>query len=144
MANALAELDRANADFYRANYKSFAAKYNEKLKQWKGVNLRGRKYVAYHNLFAYLANDQGFQVVDYMEPKPGIPPSAAHIEKLIEEMKRSKPDGILVTPAHGLKEAQFLGARTGVKVITLPQDVGAMPGTDDWFAFMDKVMAALR
>ena len=144
MANDLAELDRSNADFYRTNFKGFAARFHEKQKQWKTLNLKGKKYVAYHKLFAYLASDYGFQVTGYMEPKPGIPPSAAHIEKLIEEMKRNRPDGILVTSSHGLKEAEFLGARTGVKVIVLPQDVGAMPGSDDWFAFMDKVMATLR
>jgi zinc/manganese transport system substrate-binding protein len=144
MSRALGELDRSNADFYRANYSRFAARFNEKQRQWKGANLRGRKYVAYHNLFAYLAAENGFQIIAFMEPKPGIPPSAAHIEQLIEEIKRSKPDGILVTSDHGLKEAQSLGARTGVKVIVLPQDVGAMAGTDDWFAFMDKVMSSLR
>ena len=42
--------------------------------------------------------EYGFQIIGYIEPKPGIPPSAAHIESLIEEMKGSKPDGILVTP----------------------------------------------
>jgi zinc/manganese transport system substrate-binding protein len=144
MANALAALDRANSDFYKANYKSFAARFNEKQKQWKALNLKGKKYVAYHKLFGYLANDHGFQIIDYMEPKPGIPPSAAHIEMMIEEMKSNKPSGILVTSSHGLKDAESLGAKTGVKVIILPQDVGAMPGTDDWFAFMDKVLAAFR
>ena len=144
MSNALASLDRSNADLYKANYKAFAARFNEKQKQWKMLNLKGKKYIAYHKLFGYLANDYGFQIVDYMEPKPGIPPSAAHIEKLIEEMKSAKPNGILVTSSHGLKEAESLGAKTNVKVITLPQDVGALPGTDDWFAFMDKVLAAFR
>ena len=144
MANALANLDRANADFYKANYKIFSARFNDKQKQWKTINLKGKKYIAYHKLFGYLANDYGFQIVDYMEPKPGIPPSAAHIEKLIEEMKSAKPNGILVTSSHGLKEAESLGAKTGVKVLSLPQDVGALPGTDDWFAFMDKVLAAFR
>jgi zinc/manganese transport system substrate-binding protein len=144
MANALASLDRANADIYRANYKGFATKFSEKQKQWKALNLKGKKYVAYHKLFGYLAHDYGFHIIDYMEPKPGIPPSAAHIEKLIEEMKHTRPSGILVTSSHGLKEAESLGAKTGVKVVVLPQDVGAMPGTDDWFAFMDKVLAALR
>jgi len=144
MANALASLDRVNADLYKANYKAFATRFNEKQKQWKALNLKGKKYIAYHKLFGYLANDYGFQIVDYMEPKPGIPPSAAHIEKLIEEVKSAKPNGILVTSSHGLKEAESLGAKTGVKVIALPQDVGAMPGTDDWFAFMDKVLAAFR
>jgi len=144
MANALASLDRANADLYKANYKAFAARFSEKQKQWKALNLKGRKYITYHKLFGYLANDYGFQIVDCMEPKPGIPPSAAHIEKLIEEMKSTRPNGILVTSSHGLKEAESLGAKTGVKVISLPQDVGALLGTDDWFAFMDKVLAAFR
>jgi zinc/manganese transport system substrate-binding protein len=144
MANALTNLDRSNADLYKANYKAFTARFNEKQKQWKTLNLKGKKYIAYHKLFGYLANDYGFQIVDYMEPKPGIPPSAAHIEKLIEEMKGNKLNGILVTSSHGLKEAESLGAKTGVKVIVLPQDVGAMPGTDDWFTFMDKVLAAFR
>ena len=59
-------------------------------------------------------------------------------------MKQNKPDGILVTPVHGLDEAESLAAKTGVKVIILPQDVGSMKGTDDWFAFMDTVISALR
>jgi len=59
-------------------------------------------------------------------------------------MKSDKPIGILVTPGYGLKESESLSARTGAKVVILPQDVGAMPGTDDWFAFMDTVLAALR
>jgi len=144
MADAMANLDRANADAYHANFRSFGARFNEHQKKWKTINLKEKKYIAYHKLFGYLEREYGFRIVDYIEPKPGIPPSAAHIEHLIEDMKRSKPDGILVTPAHGLKEAESLAARTGVKVIILPQDVGSMKGTDDWFAFMDTVIAAMR
>lgn len=143
MSDALADLDGANADFYRANYKSFAAKLKERQKQWGTLNLKGKKYVAYHKLFEYLAAEYGFQFVGFVEPKPGIPPSAAHIEKLIEDMKRSRPDGILVTPSYGLKEAESLAVKTGVKVIALPQDVGSVKGTDDWFAFMDNVLESL-
>jgi len=144
MSNALSDLDRANADFYRANYRSFAVKLSERQKQWHTVHLKGKKFIAYHKLFEYLAAEYGFKLVAFVEPKPGIPPSAAHIEKLIEEMKSSRPDGILVTPAHGLNEAESLAAKTGVKVIVIPQDVGSMKGTDDWFAFMDKVLTALQ
>jgi zinc/manganese transport system substrate-binding protein len=144
MANAMANLDRANADAYNANFRSFASRFNEHQKKWKAINLKGKKYIAYHKLFGYLEHEYGFRIVGYIEPKPGIPPSAAHIEQLIEMMKQSKPDGILVTPAHGLDEAESLSAKTGVKVIILPQDVGSMKGTDDWFAFMDTVIAALK
>jgi zinc/manganese transport system substrate-binding protein len=144
MSNALADLDRANADFYRTNFKGFAVKFAEKQKKWQSANLKGKKYVAYHHYFEYLAEEYGLLITDYVEPKPGIPPSAAHIEKLIVDMKSNRPDGILVTPSYGLKEAEALSAKTGVKVIALPQDVGAVKGADDWFAFMDKVLTALH
>jgi zinc/manganese transport system substrate-binding protein len=144
MSNALADMDRANADYYRANFKSFAAKFNERQKQWKAVNLKGKKFVAYHKLFEYLANEFGFKLVGYVEAKPGIPPSAAHVEKLIEDMKSNKPDGILTTSYYGKKEAESIAAKTGVKVIVLPSDVGSMKGTDDWFAFMDTILTSLK
>jgi zinc/manganese transport system substrate-binding protein len=144
MTNALADMDRANADFYRANFKAFAGKLNERQKQWKTVNLKGKKFVAYHKLFEYLANEFAFQLVGYVEAKPGIPPSAAHIEKLIEDMKNIKPGGILTTSYYGKKEAESIAAKTGVKVIVLPSDVGSMKGTDDWFAFMDKILTSLK
>jgi zinc/manganese transport system substrate-binding protein len=144
MADALADLDRTHADFYRQNFKGFAAKVEAHRKQWESVNLKGKEFVAYHRYFEYLAAEFGFRIVDYIEPKPGIPPSASHIEKLIENMKSDKPTGILVTPGYGLKESESLSARTGAKVVILPQDVGAMPGTEDWFSFMDTVLAALR
>jgi zinc/manganese transport system substrate-binding protein len=144
MTNVLAGLDRTNAEAYRSNFKAFAARFEEKRKQWNRPDLKGKRYVAYHHYFEYLAADYGFRIVEYVEPKPGIPPSAAHIEKLVSDMRSSKPDGILVTPSYGMREAEALSARTGVKVIVLPQDVGAVKGIDDWFAFMDTVLAALR
>jgi zinc/manganese transport system substrate-binding protein len=144
MARLLAEADKTNADIYLANYKAFAERMNEKKKEWSTIPLKGKKYVAYHKYFEYLAAEFGFQFIGYIEPKPGIPPSAAHIEELIQKMKDAKPAGILVTPAYGLQEAEFLSTKTGVKVILLPHDVGSMPGTDDWFSFMDKVITSLK
>lgn len=144
MTNALAEMDRSNAAFYRANFSSFAAKMNERQKQWHAVNLKGKRFVAYHKLFEYLAKEFGFQLVGYVEAKPGIPPSAAHIQNLIDAMKHNKPDGILTTSYYGRRESESISAKTGVKVVLLPSDVGAMKDTEDWFAFMDRVLAALR
>jgi zinc/manganese transport system substrate-binding protein len=144
MTDALAELDRANADYYRQNLKAFSAKFDQKQMKWQALGLKGKKFVAYHKLFEYLAADSGFRIVGYVEPKPGIPPSAAHVESLIESMKNDRPDGILTTSYYGKKESESIGGKTGVKVILLPGDVGAMERTDDWFSFMDMVLAALR
>jgi zinc/manganese transport system substrate-binding protein len=143
MTDVLAELDRANADTYRQNLKAFSAKFHQKQKEWQALGLRGKRFVAYHKLFEYLASEFGFQVVGYVEPKPGIPPSASYVEDLIESMKRDLPDGLLTTNYYGKKQTEFIGEKTGVKVMALPADVGD-EGTDDWFAFMDKTLATLQ
>jgi zinc/manganese transport system substrate-binding protein len=144
MTALLAEADKDNAGFYQENFKTFSERLRKKQKPWRAAPLKGMKYVAYHKLFEYLAAEFGLQFIGYIEPKPGIPPSAAHIEELIEAMKRAKPAGIVVTPVYGLKEAEYLSTKTGVKVIVLPNDVGSLPGTDDWFSFMDKIIAAMQ
>jgi ABC-type Zn uptake system ZnuABC Zn-binding protein ZnuA len=144
MTEALAGLDRANADFYRANFRGFAAALNDRQKQWKTRDLKGKKFVAYHKLFEYLAGEYGFQLVGYVEAKPGIPPSAGHIESLIESMKANRPSGLLTTSFYGKKESESIGSKTGVKVIVLPGDVGGMKGADDYVSFMDRVLTSLQ
>jgi zinc/manganese transport system substrate-binding protein len=143
MARVLAEADKANAGFYRANYKAFANRLKEKQKEWNS-SLRGKNFIAYHKYFEYLAHEFGFTILGYMEPKPGIPPTASHIEELIETMKQAKPSGILISPAYSLHEAESLSAKTGVKVIVLPHDVGSMDGTSDLISFWDKIITLLK
>ncbi|MEK6776465.1 MAG: metal ABC transporter substrate-binding protein [bacterium] len=143
MTAALSELDRADADFYRSNFQEFALKLKERQKEWHANQLQGKKFIAYHRLFEYLAFEFGFQITDYVEPKPGIPPSAGHIVTLMENIRRTKPDGLLTTEIYGMKESETLAAKTGIRVIVLPNDVGAS-GTTDWFDFMDKVLSSLK
>jgi zinc/manganese transport system substrate-binding protein len=124
---ALADLDRANADYYRQNLKAFSAKFDQKQMKWQALGLQGKKFVAYHKLFEYLAAEYGFRIVGYVEPKPGIPPSAAHVESLIESMKNERPDGILTTSYYG----GGVGAdrRETSRVILLPETSAPWRGT---------------
>lgn len=138
----LSELDAANAAFFKSNLQSFRDRLLEKQKEWGGKPLKGKKFIAYHRLFEYLAQDFGFQLIAYVEPKPGIPPSAGYLADLIEIIKRSKPEAILATEANGKKESQALGEKTGTKVIVLPNDVGN-PGAQDWFSLMDTIINSL-
>ncbi len=144
MARLLGDADKANAAFYRENYESFARRLKEKEKEWRMLPLKGRTFVAYHKYFEYLAHEFGFRIIGYIEPKPGIPPSAAHIEELVEAMKKENPAGILVTPAYGREEAESLSSKTGVKAVALPHDVGSLPGTYDLISFWDKVVSSLK
>ena len=143
MAGALSALDPSHADAYKANLSAFREKVRAKQKEWSALPTKGRRFVAYHKLFEYLAADFGFTITAYVEPKPGIPPSAAYIERLIETIRESRPDGILTTPIYGRKEVDFLAQKTGVRGIVVPHDVGATPGAKDWFSFMDQTLSAL-
>lgn len=139
-----AEIDSANAGRYRESFRKFAEQLKEKRKRWATLPLKGKKFVAYHKLFEYLAGEYGFRIVGYLEPKPGIPPSAAHLKGLLEMVQRDDPDGILAMLHYGRKESEAFGARSGLRVIILPSDVGSMPATDTWFDFMDKTLSALQ
>jgi zinc/manganese transport system substrate-binding protein len=143
MARALSELDPDNASFYQANATSFRTRLEEKRKVWSQKPLRGKKFIGYHKFFEYLANEYGFELVGYIEAKPGISPSANHMESLIGLAKRTGLDGILTTAYFSRPAPDFLSEKTGVKVIVVPHEVGATPAAKDWFSLMDQVFAAL-
>ena len=106
--------------------------------------MKGKKFLSYDKFFEYLANEFGFEILGYIEPKPGIPPSAGHMEKIIAMIKRTKPDAILATAFEGEEEVDFLSQKTGVRSIILPHDVGATAEAKDWFSFMDQVLETLK
>lgn len=143
MAERLAKIDPENESYYKKNFSEFQSRWQEKLVQWKSKNLAGKKFVSYHWLFSYLANDFGFQIVGCIESKPGIPPSSGEIQKIIETIGRTKPQAILSTVYTPKKPVEFVSGKTSLKIILMPHDVGSLPGTDDWFSFMDKVIQLL-
>jgi zinc/manganese transport system substrate-binding protein len=144
ITEALARVDPGNEGFYRSNLAAWQEKFKEKEKQWAAYTLKGKKFIPYHKFFEYLANEFGFEIIGYVEPKPGIPPSAGWVERIIELAKRMKPDAILTTSYYGTREVTFFSQKSGVKYIVVPHDVGATPACKDWFSLMDQVLAALE
>ena len=143
MAKALSELDPDYAAFYKSNAASFVAQIDARQKVWGKAPLKGKKFISYHKFFEYLANEYGFELVGYIETKPGIPPSANHMETLIDLARRTKLNGILSTAYQTTKATDFLSEKTGLRVIVVPHEVGSTPVTRDWFSLMDQVFAAL-
>jgi len=144
LAQSLAAADPGQAAFYKANLATFETKLKEKQKQWIAMPLKGKKFLAYHKFFEYLALEAGFQIICYIEEKPGIPPSAGYVEKLVETLKKSKPDGIISTGYNDQKVVEALARMTGVKSIVVPDDVGAASDIKDWFSLMDVVLKSLK
>jgi zinc/manganese transport system substrate-binding protein len=143
MAERLAQVDQANAGFYRDNAAHFSAQVDQKMKEWLGRKLKGKLFVAQHKFFEYLAAEFGFKIAGYLEDKPGIPPGSAHVQSLIARISQQKPTAILSTSYHDQKISHFVSSKTGVKTIVVPHDVGA-GGSTEWFSLMDRVIAALE
>ncbi|MBF0537923.1 MAG: zinc ABC transporter substrate-binding protein [Nitrospirae bacterium] len=141
ITDTLSRLDPADEAFYMANLASLRKQFDERQRQWSMVPLKGKKVVAYHALYDYLASDFGFTIIGYVEDKPGIAPSSRGVEQLIEVIKRAKPDKIITSVFYPKNEVQFISDKTGVPWVELPADV---ENGQDWFSFMDKVVSLLK
>ena len=101
--------------------------------------LKGKPLLTYHKDCSYFASRFGIQVVEYVEPKPGIQPSAKHLEELVERLKQGDVQVIVTRPFVEHRSTDSLAARTGVKVIILPLEVGGAPEAADYFKMFDYV-----
>src|SRR5437870_3951452 len=105
---------------------------------------RGAKVVTYHNSWPNFAKHFGLDVVAYVEPKPGVPPSPSHTFELINLMKQQHVKAILMEPYFDSKTPQSIAERTGAKLVVLyPSVGGAKSGTDDYFQLFDTNVANL-
>ncbi|HEU5181685.1 MAG TPA: metal ABC transporter substrate-binding protein [Candidatus Polarisedimenticolia bacterium] len=112
-----------------------------KLGGWLGKMqpVRGRPLVTYHKDYSYFAQRFGVKIVDYVEPKPGIPPSAKHLEELVGHLKSGAANLIVTRPFVEHRSTDLLTEKTGVKVITLPLEVGGAPEATDFFKLFDLI-----
>ena len=108
-------------------------------KRWKAAlaPYKGLKVVTYHRSWTNFADAFGLDVVGYVEPKPGIPPSPSHTLTLIQEMKRQNIKIILVEPYFDLKTPNAISRDTGAKVLVMPPSVGGVKEADDYLTLFD-------
>ena len=109
-----------------------------KLADWEQrlAFLEGAHLVAYHKLWEYAARRFGFELVDYIEDRPGIPPSPRHVGELQERIRREKIPLVLYSDLVHPDAPEKLAHRSGARALSLPQSVGSRPGTEDlasWF-----------
>ena len=142
IADHLSQVDPKSASQYKANLAQFNAKVDAKLGEWEKAlaPLKGSKLVTYHNDFVYFANRFGFQILETLEPKPGIAPSAAHLAKVIGTMKSGDGHVILVQPYQNRKTAETVARQADAVVVDVSQQPGAMKNTNTYVELMDTLV----
>jgi len=132
IADALAEVDAKNAETYRANLQKFTAALDAKMAGWRQTlaPFKGACIVAYHDSWPYFARDFGFKIDLFLEPKPGIPPTPAHLAEVIFKMKSENAHVIIVDPYLNRRTAETVARDTGAAVVDVTQFPGGLKGTD--------------
>jgi ABC-type Zn uptake system ZnuABC Zn-binding protein ZnuA len=103
----------------------------------------GRKVVTYHRSWPNFAKRFGLEVVGYVEPRPGIPPSPSHTFELVQMMRRENVKVVIVEPYFDLKTPNSIGSQTGAQVIVLLPSVGGEKEVTDYFKLFDYDIALL-
>jgi ABC-type Zn uptake system ZnuABC Zn-binding protein ZnuA len=139
IANKLAELDPEDAATFQARFQDFDKRLGAAEKNWEAqmAPYRGRKVVTYHKSFPNFVRHFGIDVVDYIEPRPGIPPTPQHTIAVIQKMKAENIKVELIEPYFDLKTPNSIASNTGAKVIVMLPSVGGEKQVTDYFKLFD-------
>ena len=113
---------------FNAAHDDFSARWSAATARWKAQrdSMEPLKLVVYHANWDYLAEWWGWSIVGSLEPKPGIPPSTAHLKALLGDVKTHGPDAVVYSAYQSDKPARWLGGQLDVPVFKLLSTV------DDW------------
>ncbi len=129
----------ADASYFTARYADFDRRLTAAEKVWdaKMAPYRGRKVITYHRSWPNFCERFGLDVVDYVEPKPGIPPSPSHTLDLINTIKREGIRLILIEPYFAPDTPRSIAEKTGSQVVTLMPSVGGVKEITDYLQLFD-------
>ena len=145
ICDGLVRVDPDHRSLYEGNLKKFDETIDAKTKEWteKMRPFAGAKVIAYHNEWPYFEQRFGLKVVDFLEPKPGIPPTPSQLLKVINEIKRDHIKVIIISPYFNTDSADLVARSTGAKVVTLATSVGANDQIKTYYDLFDYDIAQI-
>lgn len=145
IATSFCKLEPKSCDLFQANLKKFNERLDAKFAEWQKLlaPFRGREVVTYHNSWLYFAKRFGLKMDLFLEPKPGIPPSSAHLAEVITQMKADNVTVILTQPYQNRKTAEAVSGHTGATVVDFPTFPTKPSETyEDWMDGLVKSLTA--
>jgi ABC-type Zn uptake system ZnuABC Zn-binding protein ZnuA len=146
LLEAFARIDPDHTSDYETRRTVFVARLHAKLGEWQAMlaPLRGMPIVAYHNSWPYFARRFRLDLLDFIETKPGVPPSPAHLAGLIQTMRSRGAHLVIREPYDPGRDVAFVAGKAGAATATLAASVGALPAAGDYLALFDADVEALR
>ena len=141
----MAELDPANATYYRNRYKTFSTRWQAAILKWEtqAAPLKGIAIVEHHKNMEYLMSWLGMHEVGTLEPKPGVEPSAAHLSKLLRQLQTHPAKMILRAEYQDGRASSWLSERARIPAVVLPFTVGGNKQSGDLYGLFDSTIKIL-
>ena len=145
LAERMASLDRPQAAHYQAREKDFQQRWSAAVARWEqqAAPLKGMPLVLYHKDLSYLVQWLGMREAGSLEPKPGIPPSAAHLAGLLERLKREPARAVVRAAYNDPRAAEWLAERAKIPIVVVPYTVGGSDRAKDLFGLYDDTIGRL-
>jgi len=142
----LCQLDAEHAVYYQNRLEQFRQRWTTAAATWKKQSAapKGKSVVVSHKNFSYLIDWLEMKQVGSLEPKPGLPPTASHLNQLLANTKANELSLIIHTPYENDKAAQWLSSRTGTSVVQLPYTIGGDDQSDDLFGLYERTISLLN
>jgi zinc/manganese transport system substrate-binding protein len=139
IADKFSQLRPNDRAMFQQRLADFITRLDAAEKRWLAqmVPYKGTQVVSYHRSLPNFAARFGLDIIGYVEPKPGIPPSPQHTLDLINEMKRQNVKLVLVEPYFDLKTPNAIGRATGAEVLVILPSVGGNKEVTDYFKLFD-------
>jgi zinc/manganese transport system substrate-binding protein len=145
LSERMAQLDQPEAGYYRDRAKSFLERWQQATARWEkeAAPLKGMPLVVYHKDLSYLINWLGMREVGSLEPKPGLPPSTAHLGELLTKLQTNPAKVVVRSAYNDPRPAEFLAERAKIPAVMLPYTVGGTDKAKDLFGLYDDTLARL-
>ena len=145
LAARLQQVDAAHAAQYAQNAAAFQQKWQQAMARWntQAAPLRGLPVVSQHKAFAYLYDWLGLKEIAVLEPKPGVEPSAAHLQSVLATLKATPARMVVYSAYLDPKPSEWLSTNAGIPAVKLPFTVGGTDKAKDLFGLYDDTLARL-
>jgi zinc/manganese transport system substrate-binding protein len=141
----MAQLDAPEAPYYRDRAKSFLERWQMATVRWEqeGAALKGLPLVVYHKDLSYLVRWLGMREVGALEPKPGLPPTTAHLSELLSQLAKDPAKVVVRSAYNDPRPAAFIAERARIPAVMLPYTVGGSERAKDLFGLYDDTLSRL-
>jgi len=141
----LQQLDPTHASEYAKTQADFTQRWQLAMNRWtlQAAPLKGVPVVSQHKAFVYLYDWLGLKEVAVLEPKPGVEPTASHLQQVLATLKGVPARMVLYAAYQDPRPSEWLSKNAGIPAVKIPFTVGGTEGSKDLFGLFDDTVARL-